>query len=96
MMSPNSPSASWLRPAVKYRAPGSTFNEPVGKRSPHSPGILRGPPGLQLAEELVGGGCEGVDAAVPEVAHQEVAGKGAEGVRGRRHPPGRVQPSLAG
>src|SRR5246127_744965 len=42
-MSPNSPSASWLGPAVKYRAPGVTLSEPAGNRSPHSPEMVIGP-----------------------------------------------------
>src|SRR6201997_2075181 len=43
-MSPRSPSASWLGPAVKYRALGVTLSEPAGNRSPHSPEMVIGPP----------------------------------------------------
>src|SRR6201987_4569073 len=43
-MSPSSPSASWLGPAVKYRALGVTLSEPAGNRSPHNPGMVIGPP----------------------------------------------------
>src|SRR5579864_4230891 len=43
-MSPSSPSASSLIPAVKYRAPGVTLSEPAGNRSPHSPEMVIGPP----------------------------------------------------
>src|SRR5689334_19244875 len=42
-MSPSSPSASWLGPAVKYKAPGVTLSEPAGNRSPHSPEMVIGP-----------------------------------------------------
>jgi integrase/recombinase XerD len=42
-MSPSSPSASWLGPAVKYRAPGVTLSEPARNRSPHSPEMVIGP-----------------------------------------------------
>src|SRR5216684_117947 len=42
---PKSPSASLLRPAVKYSAFGSvTLSDVVGKRSPHSPAMVSGSP----------------------------------------------------
>src|SRR6266699_3252957 len=95
-MSPSSPSASSLIPAVKYRALGMTLSEPAGNRSPHALDGDRAAVVSQLAEELAGRGVEGVDPAVAEVSDQDVAAEGSEGGRRQRHRPRGVEPILAG
>ncbi|HWP33028.1 MAG TPA: hypothetical protein VNL97_04700, partial [Solirubrobacterales bacterium] len=67
------------------------------KRSPQSPSIATGPPlgPAERALELAARRVVGVDAAVAEVADQDVAAEGAEGRRGECHGPGGVEHSAA-
>src|SRR6187397_883744 len=86
MSVPKSPSASWLRPAVKNKVFGPAPGVAGAKRSPQSPSIATGPPlgPAERALELAARRVVGVDAAVAEVADQDVAAEGAEGRRGAR------------
>src|SRR5579859_6796781 len=86
-----------IDPGGEVQGVGGDVERTSRESEPPQPGDGdRAAVGSQLAEELAGGGVEGVDPAVTEVPDQDVAAEDSEGRRRQRHGPRRVEPMPAG